>query len=254
MERTDHSLTEREVLFRESEFVPIYPLPGADEGEKGAHHDMDEDEMGDEDIMDVEFVVRGDLDGDGNQELIFASIDGCLVIIKSRGVNQFHFQYPGTLPLDDLVCGIDIGPIYHHHSYTEKDSVKSTANGVYVLTLGGTLLILSVEELKFLPSSPHYDYKCYDTSNIDSGITREIQKSIFTGVAVLKVLLEIRPNGIVSPPTQPSIEIPPNCTCFRVLDDRTCESGGLTNPNACSVLLAMPTCKVTRLSNSPPKR
>ena len=172
-----------------------------------------------------------------SQELIFASVDGCLVIIKSRGGNQYHFQYPGTLPLDDLVCGIDIGPIYHY--YSAKDNVQSTANGLYVLTLDGTLLILSVEELKFLPSSPHYGYKYYDTSNVDSGETREIQKSIFTGVAVLKVLLEIRPSGIVSSPTEPSIEIPSNCTCLRVLDDRTYESWGQESADTSSVLIAM---------------
>lgn len=238
-------LITREVLFRESEFVPVFPLPSLDDDDDGGHSWLEGDEGaggfdgGEDDLMDVEFVVRGDLDGDGNQELIFASIDGSLVIIKSRGGNQYHFQYPGTLPLDDLVCGIDIGPIYHHHSYTATENIKTTANGVYVLTLDGTLLILSVEELKFLPSSPHYDYKCYDTSDIDSGTTKEIQKSIFTGVAMLKVLLEIRPGGIVSSPAQPPLDIPSNCTCLRVLDDRTCQEGTLGNLHAGSVMIAM---------------
>ena len=142
----------RDVIFRDSEHIPIFDLPHGD-AESTLDNNSETKEVSEP--FDVEFVVCGDLDGDGKQELIFASIDGSLVIIKNRGQNQYHFRSPDKLPLDSMICGIDIAPIYHHDS----GSPKSTANGIYVLTIDGTLLILSCEELKFLPSSPHYDYK-----------------------------------------------------------------------------------------------
>ena len=72
--------------------------------------------------FDVEFAAWGP-DGDGKQELIFASIDGSLVIIKNRA-QPLYFRSPDKLPLDSMICGIDIAPIYHHDS----GSPKSTAN------------------------------------------------------------------------------------------------------------------------------
>ena len=188
----------RDVIFRDSEHIPIFDLPHGD-AESTLDNNSETKEVSEP--FDVEFVVCGDLDGDGKQELIFASIDGSLVIIKNRGQNQYHFRSPDKLPLDSMICGIDIAPIYHHDS----GSPKSTANGIYVLTIDGTLLILSCEELKFLPSSPHYDYKCYDTSELDSGATRKVQKSIFTGVATLNVLLEV------------SVDLPLNGKSLRVI-------------------------------------
>ena len=83
----------REVLFRTSEEVPILPLPETNVESQRSKDSAGGNMVGEEedDFMDVEFVVRGDLDGDGNQELILASMDGSLVIIKSRGRNQYHF-------------------------------------------------------------------------------------------------------------------------------------------------------------------